>query len=129
MSVIHCYIMLLSLITAGVMVFLITCALIGIVALIVKHKMVATKNVRGKILLLSYINCLSIALSIATEEATNVIYDYIDMTLPATTVTSNTIPTEPNTAYATTLHPTKFNIKTDTNIAYSVVHSSSTSST
>ena len=54
------------------------------------------------------------------------IYDYIDMTLPATTVTSNTIP---NTAYATTLHPTKFNIKTDTNIAYSVVHSSSTSST
>ena len=60
------------------------------------------------------------------------IYDYIDMTLPAT-VTSNTIPTEPNTepntVYATTLHPTKFNIKTDTNIAYSVVHSSSTSST
>ena len=51
-----CYIMLLSLITAGVMVFLIACALIGIVALIVKHKMVATKNARGKILLLSYIN-------------------------------------------------------------------------
>ena len=47
-----CYVMLLSLITAGVMVFLITCALIGIVALIVKHKMVATKNARGKILLL-----------------------------------------------------------------------------
>ena len=51
-----CYIMLLSLITAGVMVFLITCALVGLVALIVKHKMVATKNARGKILLLSYIN-------------------------------------------------------------------------
>ena len=55
MSVIHCYIMLLSLITAGVMVFLIACALIGIVALIVKHKMVATKNARGKILLLAQI--------------------------------------------------------------------------
>ena len=51
-----CYVMLLSLITAGVMVFLIACALIGIVALIVKHKMVATKNSRGKTLLLSYIN-------------------------------------------------------------------------
>ena len=51
-----CYIMLLSLITAGVMVFLIACALVGLVALIVKHKMVATKNARGKILLLSYIN-------------------------------------------------------------------------
>ena len=62
----------------------------------------------------------------AAAEATNVIYDYIDVTA---TVTSNTIPTEPNTAYATTLHPTKFNIKTDTNVAYSVVHSSSTSST
>ena len=55
MSVIHCYIILLSLITAGVMVFLITCALVGLVALIVKHKMVATKNARGKILLLSYL--------------------------------------------------------------------------
>ena len=42
---------------------------------------------------------------IYTEEATNVIYDYIDVTLPAT-VTSNTIPTEPNTAYATTLRQT-----------------------
>ena len=52
-TVISCY---LSLITAGVMVFLITCALVGIVALIVKHKMVATKNARGKTLLLSYIN-------------------------------------------------------------------------
>ena len=50
-----CYIMLLSLITAGVMVFLIACALVGIVALIVKHKMVATKNARGKILLLAHI--------------------------------------------------------------------------
>ena len=54
-----CYIMLLSLITAGVMVFLIACALVGIVALIVKHKMVATKNARGKILLLSYIYFLA----------------------------------------------------------------------
>ena len=36
--------MLLSLITAGVMVFLIACALVG---LIVKQKMVATKNARG----------------------------------------------------------------------------------
>ena len=55
MSVIHCYIMLLSLITAGVMVFLIACALVGLVALIVKHKMVATKNARGKTLLLAQI--------------------------------------------------------------------------
>ena len=76
-----------------------------------------------------YYHAYIITLSIATEEATNVVYDYIDVTLPAATVTSNTIPTEPNSAYATTLHPTKFNIKTDTNIAYSVVHSSSTSST
>ena len=53
MSVIHYYIMLLSLITAGVMVFLIACALVGIVALIVKQKIVATKNARGKILLLA----------------------------------------------------------------------------
>ena len=51
-AVISCY---LSLITAGVMVFLIACALVGIVALIVKHKMVATKNARGKILLLAQI--------------------------------------------------------------------------
>ena len=48
MFVIQCYVMLLSLITAGVMVFLITCALVGLVALIVKQKMVATKNARGK---------------------------------------------------------------------------------
>ena len=45
------------------------------------------------------------------------IYDYIDMTLPATTVTSNTIPTEPNSAYATTLRQTNI-IKTNTNVAY-----------
>ena len=50
------------------------------------------------------------------------IYDYIDVTLPATTVTSNTIPTEPNTAYATTLRQTK----TKTNVAYDVITSSST---
>ena len=50
------------------------------------------------------------------------IYDYIDVTLPATTVTSNTIPTEPNTAYATTLRQT--NAKT--NEAYEVITSSST---
>ena len=54
-SHVYCYVMSLSLITAGVMVFLITCALIGIVALIVKHKMVATKNSRGKTLLLAQI--------------------------------------------------------------------------
>ena len=63
-------------------------------------------------------NCVSIT---AATEATNVIYDYIDVTLPATTVTSNTIPTEPNSAYATTLRQ----IKTDTNVAYAVIHSSS----
>ena len=53
------------------------------------------------------------------------IYDYIDVTLPATTVTSNTIPTEPNTAYATTLRQTN-TIKTKTNVAYEVITSSST---
>ena len=61
----------------------------------------------------------------AAAEATNVIYDYIDMTLPATTVTSNTIPTEPNSAYATTLRQTNA-IKTKTNEAYEVITSSST---
>ena len=50
------------------------------------------------------------------------IYDYIDVTLPATTVTSNTIPTEPNSAYATTLRQT--NAKT--NEAYEVTSSTTT---
>ena len=50
------------------------------------------------------------------------IYDYIDVTLPVTTVTSNTIPTEPNTAYATTLRQT--NAKT--NVAYEVISSTTT---
>ena len=52
------------------------------------------------------------------------VYDYIDVTLPATTVTSNTISTEPNTAYATTLRQTNA-IKTKTNEAYEVITSSS----
>ena len=53
------------------------------------------------------------------------IYDYIDVTLPAATVTSNTIPTEPNTAYATTLRQTN-TIKTNTNVAYDVITSFTT---
>ena len=50
------------------------------------------------------------------------VYDYIDVTLPATTVT---IPTEPNTAYATTVRQTN-TIETKTNVAYDVITSSTT---
>ena len=80
---------------------------------------------------LVYISCVLLSFlfsATGATEATNVIYDYIDVTLPATTVTSNTIPTEPNTAYATTLRQTNA-IKTDINEAYDVLHSSPASYT
>ena len=49
------------------------------------------------------------------------VYDYITLP-PVTSVTSaGSITTEPNTAYATTLHQTNTdpNITTNTNVAYS----------
>ena len=58
----------------------------------------------------------------ATIQARNVEYD--EVILPQTTL-STAIPTEPNTAYATTTIPKSTTIPTDQNVAYGV-HSCNT---